>query len=904
MPDRPSEDLPELFAELIALPEDDRAAAIERMAGGDGELRTQLHRMLAADAAVAEGRHPLGESAIEARAREAEAATGLLEAGAEFAGYEIVRALGRGGMGEVYLARQDRPRRDVALKVVRAGLASDRAARRFEFETETLGRLRHPGIAQVYAAGVHERRPYFAMEYIDGPTITEHAETNRLNARQRLRLVAQVASAVQHAHQQGIVHRDLKPDNILVANAGGSGGAQPKVLDFGIAKATDADVNRVTMETDIGQLVGTIPYMSPEQAGGDPTAIDARSDVYALGVLAFELLAGRLPHDLSDKLMLEAVRMIREDEPSRLSSFDRSLRGDVETIVAKALERDPARRYDSAASLGSDIERYLAEEPIAARPASTWYQLRKFSRRNRVLVGGVAASFVMLSGGVVGTTTFAVQANAARAAEAEALAVQTAALGEASAARDEAADALALERERSEQLVEVADFYNDQFLALDPVELGADLKSAVLLALPAEDAKAVAASLQTVNFVDVGARSLASSVFDPALEVIATRYADQPLVQASLLQSVGRALGRLGLWLEAIDPLERALEIAEGELGREAVFVMTVRQNLGRALWLLGENKRAEEKFREVLEQALQAQGPDGELTLLVQSNLASALLSQGKSDEAEALFAEVLARREAVLGDLDPDTISSINSMGGMRYQRGDYEAAAPLFRAAWLAYKPLIGEDDPRTLDALNNYTAALVLTGRVEEAEPLAVELLEASRRTLGDAHPDTVSAMNTLAGVYRGQGKREEALGLYDTIVAVMTGVVGPDHPNVIMTHCNVALLHLELERVDEAAAAVERATAGADAAFPPGHPLRGKVLEMESRVALERAEYPAASAAALEAHELLARGMGPEHPMTIGVVDLLVSVYEAWDEADPDAGHDASAAEWVELLPPE
>jgi serine/threonine protein kinase len=301
-------------------------------------------------------------------------------------------------MGVVYEAEQEQPRRRVALKLIRSEYAGPSAIRRFEQESEALARLHHPGIAQVYEAGTSDSgpgaQPYFAMEFIEnGRPLTAWARAKGLNLRQRLELVAQVCDAVGHAHQRGIITRDLKPANILVDENG-----QAKILDFGVARVTGSDI-QATRHTEIGQIVGTLAYMSPEQALGDPFELDIRSDVYALGVILYELLAGHLPYTLSRNLH-EAVLAIREQDPASLSSVSRAYRGDVETIVAKALEKDKARRYASAAELASDIRRHLLHEPIVARPASASYQLRKFVRRHTAIVAGVAAVFAVLVIGV------------------------------------------------------------------------------------------------------------------------------------------------------------------------------------------------------------------------------------------------------------------------------------------------------------------------------------------------------------------------------------------------------------------------------------------------------------------------------------------------------------------------
>jgi serine/threonine protein kinase len=279
---------------------------------------------------------------------------------------------------------------------MKPGIASAEQVRRFEHESRALGRLQHPGIAQIYEAGTADAglgpQHYFAMEFIHGQSLREYAQALHLNVRQRLELVIKVCDAVQHAHQRGLIHRDLKPGNILVDASG-----QPKILDFGVARSTDSDAH-ATRQTDLGQLVGTLAYMSPEQVLGDPLELDTRSDVYALGVILYELLAGCLPYQVSSKLH-EAVQTIREQDPAPLSSIRRIYRGDLETIVSKALEKDKARRYASAADLAADMRRYLRDEPIVARPASTIYQLKKFARRHKPLVSGLGVVFVVLAGG-------------------------------------------------------------------------------------------------------------------------------------------------------------------------------------------------------------------------------------------------------------------------------------------------------------------------------------------------------------------------------------------------------------------------------------------------------------------------------------------------------------------------
>ncbi|MEX2219515.1 MAG: serine/threonine-protein kinase [Phycisphaerales bacterium] len=329
-----------------------------------------------------------------------------------FGRYRVVRLIAAGGMGEVYEAEQESPHRRVAIKTVRPELLSPELARRFDLEARVLARLQHPGIAQVYEAGHVETSggttPFFAMEYVEGKPLTEFARERALTVRARLGLFLRVCEAVEHAHQRGVIHRDLKPGNILIDAAGNA-----RVLDFGVARATDADVRASTLHTEAGRLLGTLPYMSPEQVAGDPADLDTRSDVYSLGVVLYELLAGKLPYDVGRGPVAAAARTIAETEPAPLSAVDRVFRGDLDTIVAKALSKEKGRRYQSVSALGADLRRFLADEPIEARPASALYQVRKFARRNSGLMFGLGVAAAVLVAGSAASVTFAVRATAA-----------------------------------------------------------------------------------------------------------------------------------------------------------------------------------------------------------------------------------------------------------------------------------------------------------------------------------------------------------------------------------------------------------------------------------------------------------------------------------------------------------
>ena len=397
-----------LFDQASDLPPAEQRALLDAACAGDDSLRAEVERLLANDARLEAAQGPAFLKSPVVRTTPA-GAPSLLRAGESafprnLGRYRLVRLLGEGGMGTVYEAEQDSPRRTVALKVVRHGFASPALLKRFRHESQILSRLNHPGIAQVYETGLaDDGQPFFVMELIRGLPLSEYARLRSLTLTSRLDLLTRVCDAVQHAHERGVIHRDLKPANILVEESG-----QPKVLDFGVARATDTDLLTGAGLTRTGQMLGTPNYMSPEQVSADSTAIDQRADVYALGVICFELAAHRLPFQLENRPLAEAARLILEVDAPRLGSLDPELRGDLETIVAKALAKDVIRRYASAEDLAADLRRFLAHEPILARPPSALYHLRQLSRRHKGLVGGVAATGVALVLGLAGTIVFAI----------------------------------------------------------------------------------------------------------------------------------------------------------------------------------------------------------------------------------------------------------------------------------------------------------------------------------------------------------------------------------------------------------------------------------------------------------------------------------------------------------------
>jgi tetratricopeptide (TPR) repeat protein/tRNA A-37 threonylcarbamoyl transferase component Bud32 len=781
------------------------------------------------------------------------AAPAAPRSGDVIAGYRLVRELGEGGMGIVYEAEQDSPKRRVALKLIRPGLASRRTLRRFEHEAEVLGRLQHPGIAQIFAAGTfdsgHGSQPFFAMELVAGRSLLQHAVAAGLGVRARLALFVAVCEAVHHAHQKGILHRDLKPSNVLVDERG-----QPKVLDFGVARVLEAGVERGTLDTLSGQMVGTLPYMSPEQVSGSAD-LDLRSDVYTLGVVLYELLTGRLPYRPHGEAMHERARAILEQPPLPLAATDRGLGGDLETIVGTALEKDRERRYASAAALADDVRRYLADEPIAARPPSGLYVLGKLARRHKAAVAAFGAVAVVLVAAV---------------------AVALRLMARAQDAEGAAKTRLAMVEKEAGKFREVNRLLQEILSAADPFSSGKkeptirealDAAARRLERRPIAEPEIEAALQLTLGeaYHGLGQRARA----EQHLERSVALHRGLPEAAADGLLQAMHHLARARMQRGAFEEGELLLREALDRCRAQPVPAVTLAKHLGLLGTLLfsrgdldeaeplfteaaavaagtgddtaqafakvcladlhvarGEVERAGPLLREALAAQRRVRGdqhPDVPKTL---DRLAYVARVRDELTEAEAMVRESIAIRREVLGEEHPDYATSLGKLGELLVERGDAAAAEPPFRQALSILRAAFGERDVRATSVADGLSYALVDLGRLEEAEALRREVLEVRDERFGRSNPDAVMALRRLAEILVRTGRAAEAERmLADRLAVVIPLWTGPDdaRPLAQLRLARGTAL-VALHRASDAEAGMSASFAVIEAQLGAGHPI--------------------------------------------------------------------------------
>ncbi len=698
-------------------------------------------------------------------------------AGAVIGPYHLLQLLGHGGMGEVWLAEQKQPvRRRVAIKLIKAGMDTREVVARFESERQALALMNHPAIAKVFDAGsTPEGRPYFVMEFVSGIPITTYCDKLKLTMRQRLELFARVCEGVQHAHQKAILHRDLKPSNILVGEIDGT--PVPRIIDFGVAKATAQGLTPDTMFTRVGTMIGTPGYMSPEQADSAGADVDTRTDVYSLGVVLYELLVGTLPLDFSTTPLDQMQRKLLEEDAPRPSTklrtlaekseitaqnrgadhptLARQLRGDLDAIALKALEKDRARRYATPAELAADIRRYLRNEPVQARPASAGYRARKYIRRHRVAVGVTGIAVVLLIAFAVAQT---IELRRTRR-----------------------------ERDRADRVTE---FMTGMFKVSDPSEARGN---------------------------DIRARE----ILDKASQQIDTGLAKDPELQAQMMHVMGTVYRNLGLSMHAESLLRRAMEIRRRILGVNNAETLNSMSELSFILTDLSRFQEAEKLARETLDGQVRVLGGENRDTLSTKARLGLILNNEGRYPEAEKLHRETLDAAKRVFGPDDKLVKNALTDLGIDLDYEGKYSDAEKAFRDALEFDRRTLGDNHPDVLEDMNDLAAVFQTEHRYADAEKLYNDTLQAKRRVFGPEHPGTLISMVNLGQVQEDEKRYAEAEKTLRDAIEIARKQLGPENRTTLVASGNLADVltgegrYAEAEQMDRQNLEVERRVLGPD-----------------------------------------------------------------------------------------
>ncbi|UCE58450.1 MAG: serine/threonine protein kinase [Phycisphaerales bacterium] len=649
--------------------------------------------------------------------------------------YKLIEVIGEGGFGVVYMAYQEKPvRRKVALKIIKLGMDTKQVVARFEAERQALAMMEHPNIAAVFDGGITDTgRPYFVMELVKGTPITEYCDKNRLSTRQRLQLFSRVCRAVQHAHLKGVIHRDIKPTNILVTLRDVE--PVPKIIDFGIAKALYEPLTDKTLVTNFRQFVGTPEYVSPEQAEMNGLDVDTRSDIYSLGVLLYELLTGRTPLDprtLRSAGYSEILRAICEQPPATPSrrlttlgvelqtvassrqteprSLTKLIRGDLDWIVMKALEKDRTRRYETAAALAADIEHHLNKEPVSAGPPSPLYRFRKTVIRHKTAFGFVTALFVLVTGfGIVMGYSYA----------------------QAQRARDVAEANMLRALEAEERAKTESDFMHELLSSVEP-------------------SRAQGREISVRYVLDGASRRIEDGWLK-----------EQPEVQAAVRLTIGKTYLSLGLFAAAESHLDAAEEAYVRLLGPDHPETLRARYAVALLSESRGEREEAVARFRPIMQAQTHVLGPEHADTLASMNALGKALwLTPRRLPEAEELHRQVLQTQRRTLGEEHADTLESAINLGTALALQSELTEAEKLLGETLRVQRRVLGDQHPDLARATNNLAYVFEGQGKIEEAEALYRESLERDRKILGRYHPRARISLNNLIGVLRTQGKTEE------------------------------------------------------------------------------------------------------------------------------------------------
>lgn len=735
--------------------------------------------------------------------------------------YQLLRPIGSGGMGEVWLAEQTNAvRRRVALKLIKAGMDTGEVVARFQSERQALALMDHPTIAKVFDVGsTPQGRPYFAMEYIVGIPITTYCDQHKMTLRQRLELFIQVCEGVQHAHQKAIIHRDLKPSNILVSEVDGK--PIPRIIDFGIAKAISHGVFAETLFTRVGAIVGTPAYMSPEQAGSSGADVDTRTDVYTLGVVLYELLVGVRPLDFHDLAFDEVLRRLREDDPPRpstklrtlggQSSVTAQLRGDLDAIALKALEKDRSRRYDSPADLAADVGRFLNNEAVLAVPPSAAYRSRKFARRYRgalVSIGAFALVLIVAAAVSIWQSVLATK-----------------------------------QRERADREAASAQAVND-FLQND-------------LLAQASAAKQSGPGIKPDPHLEV------RTALDRAAVRIAGKFSHQPEVEAAIRDTIGRTYMDLGLYPEARMQLERTLDLYRRVLGANNIKTLKTIGALGWVAYFQGRYTDAEALLRQAVQVSRRVLGPEHVNTLSSMSHLGNVYWAEGKFAQAEVIQGRTLEIRRRVLGPEDPETLGSMNNLANAYASESRYPEAEELYAKILEIQRRVLGSEHPQTLDSMNNLANVYNYQGKYARAEALHSQTLEIKRHVLGSANDDTLDSMNNLADVYHAEGKYAQAEALDRETLEIKRRVLGNDHPATLISMINLAEAYAAEGKYAQAEDLFDRTLAVSRRVLGPEHPNTLYVVSDFASLCQRQSKYALAERWAAQALAGYRHSLGPD-----------------------------------------